>query len=50
MKQVKTPLVQIGMEADGGKGAAITLTTWPDGKTRLLGRASFHCIWVNWNG
>ena len=50
MKQVTTPLVQIGMEADGGKGAAITLTTWPDGETRHLGRASFHGIWMNWSG
>ena len=50
MKDASAPLVQISMEADGGQGAAITMTTWPDGTARQLGRASFHGIWVNWTG
>ncbi len=48
MQQTTSPLVQIGMEADDGQGAGITLTTWPSGETRSLGRASFHGLWVNW--
>ncbi|MEM7717971.1 MAG: DUF2332 family protein [Pseudomonadota bacterium] len=41
-------VVRIAMEADGGHGAAVTMTVWPGGKTTVLGRASFHGIWVNW--
>ncbi len=31
-------------------GAAITLTLWPEGETRLLGRCDFHGRWVTWKG
>lgn len=46
--QSKAPILQIAMEADGGDGAAITLTHWPGGETEVLGRASFHGLWVHW--
>lgn len=43
------PLAWLRLEADGDSGsAAITLTTWPDGRERLLGRASFHGYWAEW--
>lgn len=48
LKQVTSPVVQIGMEGDGGRGAAVTLTLWPEGRTHHLGRASFHGLWVDW--
>jgi hypothetical protein len=50
MARVPSPLVQIAMEADGGEGAAIRMTLWPEGETRDLGRASFHGLWVRWAG
>ena len=44
-----TPLAHLTMEADGTPdGAALTLTTWPGGKTEPLGRACFHGRWVRW--
>jgi len=46
---VKTPTVQIGMEADDATpGAAITLTDWPSGTSTALGRADFHGRWITW--
>ena len=44
------PLAHLQMEADGGDGAALTLTFW-DGQRRdwSLGRADFHGRWVRWN-
>lgn len=46
---VKTPTIQLGMEADDQTpGAAITLTEWPSGKITPLGRADFHGRWINW--
>ena len=46
------PLARLGMEADGGEGAALTLTTWAGGPPRAeaLGRADFHGRWVRWAG
>lgn len=45
------PLAWLRMEGDGeGPGAAITLTLWPGGETRLLGRVDFHGAWVDWKG
>lgn len=41
------PLARLGMEADGGRGAGLTLTTWP-GATERLGRIDFHGRWVSW--
>ena len=42
------PLARLSMEGDGGRGAAVTLTTWPDGLTETLGRICFHGRWVDW--
>ena len=39
----QAPLAWLRMEGDGAEpGAAIALTLWPGGRTRLLGRADFH--------
>ncbi len=43
------PFAHLSVEADGGEGAAMTLRTWPDGRTELLGRADFHGRWVDWS-
>lgn len=43
------PLAWLSMEADGGKGAAITLRLWPSDITLALGRADFHGRWINWD-
>lgn len=45
---VDSPLAWLGMEADGGNGAAITLRLWPGDITLALGRADFHGRWVRW--
>lgn len=51
MEQARRPLARISMEADGdGRGAALTLTTWPDGTTCTLARVDFHGRWVTWVG
>lgn len=44
----RAPLAHLAMEADGGTGAALTLTLWPGGQVIPLGRADFHGRWVNW--
>ena len=45
------PLAWLRMEGDGAEpGAAITLTLWPDGTTRQLGRVDYHGAWVHWTG
>jgi len=44
------PLVHIAMEADGGRGAALTLTAWPGGETHTLARVDFHGRWIDWTG
>ena len=45
------PLAWLRMEGDGLEpSAAVTLTLWPGGETRLLGRAGFHGAWVRWTG
>ena len=44
------PLARLGLEADGGHGAGLTLTTWPDGRTEHLGRIDFHGRWAEWGG
>ncbi len=44
----QSPVVQISMEADGGEGAAIKLTHWPEGRTEEIGRADFHGRWIDW--
>ena len=42
------PLAHLAMEGDGQTGAAITLTTWPDGMTEPLGHICFHGRWIDW--
>jgi hypothetical protein len=45
------PLAWLRMEGDGADpGAGISLTLWPGGETRLLGRADFHGAWIDWRG
>jgi hypothetical protein len=45
------PLAHVGMEADGTKGsAALSVTLWPGGEMRQLGRVDFHGRWIAWNG
>ncbi len=47
----EAPLAWLRMEGDGAEpGAAITLTLWPSGETRVLGRSDFHGAWVEWAG
>lgn len=45
----RAPLAWLRFEPDGGSpGAALALTLWPGGETRLLARADFHGRWVAW--
>lgn len=48
MARATSPLVQLSMEADGGDGARISLTHWPEGRNEELGRADFHGRWIVW--
>ena len=43
------PLARFAMEADGGRGAGVTLQIWPGGDTLALGRADFHGRWIDWS-
>lgn len=46
-----TPLAWLRLERDDTPGsAALTLTLWPGGQTRLLARADFHGSWAEWLG
>ena len=41
------PLAHLSMEADAQpNGAVLALTTWPGGKTKILGRVDFHGRWL----
>ena len=42
-------VVRLSMEADSGKGAALTLTSYPNGIVETLGRVDFHGRWVDWH-
>ncbi|OLP44032.1 DUF2332 domain-containing protein [Rhizobium oryziradicis] len=44
------PLAHLQMEADGKRGAALSLQIWPNGEKREIGRADFHGRWINWAG
>ena len=48
MEAASTPIVRFAMEADGGRGAKLTLTHYPSGEVQELGRADFHGRWVEW--
>lgn len=48
MENSTSPLVRFGMEADGGHGARLSLTHYPNGQIEELGRADFHGRWVDW--
>lgn len=44
-----TPLAWLRMEDDGGRLAAgVSLTLWPGGVDRRIGRADYHGRWVEW--
>lgn len=46
-----SPLAWLQFEGDGKLGgAAITLRTWPENRTRVLGRADYHGRWIKWTG
>ena len=42
------PLARLSMEADGQKGAALSLWLWPEARKISLGRVDFHGRWVDW--
>ena len=43
----EAPLARLSMEDDGQRpGAALTLTTWPDGQSQVLARIDFHGRWL----
>lgn len=44
----RSPLAWFAMEADGGRGAGLTLRLWPGGEARVAGRCDFHARWVDW--
>jgi len=46
----ETPLAWFGMEADGGRGAGLTLRCWPGDHEVAIGRADFHGRWITWVG
>jgi hypothetical protein len=46
----KGPLARIGMEGDDGRGASVSLTTWPSGQAHEVARADFHGRWIEWKG
>ncbi len=50
MRATRSPLARFSMEADGGRGAALTLTQYPNGEREVLGRADFHGRWIDWQG
>ncbi len=49
MESSRFPLARLAMEADGGTGAALMLTRYPSGDSKMLGRADFHGRWIEWN-
>jgi len=45
------PLARLAMEWNASTASAeISLTTWPEGKTRQLGFAHAHGDWIEWRG
>ncbi len=46
----EAPLAWLRLEPDAVKGsAAVQLTLWPGGVTRLLGRGDYHGRWAEWS-
>jgi hypothetical protein len=43
------PIARFSMEADGGRGAALTLRHGSTAKAISLGRSDFHGRWVDWH-
>lgn len=43
------PLARLAMEADGGRHAGLSLTTWPGGRVEPLARVDFHGRSVEWS-
>lgn len=45
------PLAWAMKEGDGDTpGAGLSLTLWPGGETRVVGRADYHGRWIDWQG
>ena len=45
----ESPIAWLRLEPDGeAPGAAITLTLWPGGESRTLGRADYHGRWIRY--
>ena len=42
------PVAWLRVEGDGGGDADVSLTLWPGGDDRALGRADVHGRWVHW--
>lgn len=48
---VEAPLAWLRLEGDGqAPGAAVILTLWPEGETKVIARADFHGAWLDWRG
>ncbi len=43
-----TPLSWLSVENDGGRGAGMTIRSWPGDTTHALGRFDFHGRWIDW--
>ncbi len=47
----EAPLAWAMKEGDGeSPGAGLSLTLWPGGETRDVGRADYHGRWIDWRG
>ena len=44
------PFARLAFEQDGDAGAALSLTAWPGGDTRVLARSGSHVRDVDWHG
>ncbi len=45
------PFAHLQMEADDqSPGAGLSLTIWPGGERRAIGRTDYHGRWVDWSG
>lgn len=49
MRNAAGDLARIEMEYDGGRGASVRLTVWPDRTSHEIARADFHGRWIEWH-
>jgi hypothetical protein len=42
------PIAWLSLEAADGRGASISLQTWPTGEALKIGRADYHGRWIDW--